>query len=109
MACPAMPPMWPNGVTTAVAPRSAASSGPVLMPSDVGSILLFGSIVCEKRLKPNRVSSSVWSENVEFQTTQTTDATVGSVTELNMSTGPTDDGGVISPLLPAGADWKLRP
>src|SRR3954471_10206518 len=104
-----MPPMWPNGVVTPGTLRSAAPSGPVLMPSDVGSILLFGSIVCEKRLKPNRVSSSVWFESVEFHTTPTSDATVGSVTELNMSIGPTLDGGTISPLLPAGADWKLRP
>src|SRR3954465_13003019 len=101
--------MWPNGGASPGTPRPAAWSGPVLMPSDVGSILLFGSIVCEKRLKPTRVSSSVWSDSVEFHTTPSKEATVGSVTELNMSIGPTLDGGTISPLLPAGADWKLRP
>src|SRR4029450_3506400 len=99
--------MCPNGVVTPGTPRSAASSGPVLIPSVFGSILLFGSSVWEKRLKPKRVSSSVRFEIVRFQTTPTRAAVVGSPTELNKSIGPF--GGVISPLLLAGADWKLLP
>jgi len=98
-----MPPMCPNGVVTPGTPRSAASSGPVLMPRSFGSILLFGSSVCENRLNPKRVSSSVRFESVEFHTTPTSAAVVGSPTELNMSIGPF--AGVISPVLPAGADW----
>ena len=58
---------------------------------------------------PNRVSSSEWFEMVQFQTAPVNAARVGSVTELKRSTDPIELGGTISPELPAGADWKLRP
>ena len=64
--------------------------------------VLFTTIGFQNRLNPNRVSSSVWLESVEFQTTPTSAAVVGSVTELKKSTGWF--GATISPLL-AGADW----
>ena len=65
-------------------------------------MLLLTTIGFQNRLNPNRASSSVWFESVEFQTTPTKAADVGSVTELNKSTGWPGD--TIS-LLPAGADW----
>src|SRR5436309_6594730 len=99
--------MWPNGVLTAGTPKLAASSGPVLIPREAGSMLLLTTIGFQNRLNPNRASSSVWFESVEFQTTPTSAAVVGSVTELKKSTGWFGD--TISPLLPAGDDWKLRP
>src|SRR5215471_7414088 len=99
--------MGPNGVVTAGTPKLAASSGPVLMPSEAGSMLLLTPIGFQKRLNPTRISSSVRLESVEFHTTPASAADVGLVTELYRSTGWFGD--TISPLLPAGDDWKLRP
>ena len=95
--------MWPNGVVDA----GHAEVGGVERPGVDAEALRIDLVVRLDRLRevfiPNRVSSSVRFDSVEFQTTPVSAACVGSVTELNMSTGPF--GGTISPLLPAGADW----
>ena len=65
-------------------------------------MLLLTTIGFQKRLYPTRASSTAWSDSVEFHTRPASAAVVGSVTELNRSTGWFGD--TISPLLPAGAD-----
>jgi hypothetical protein len=77
------------------------------MPRVFGSILLFGSSVCEKRLKPNRVSSSVRLDNgrVPDDANQRRGRRIADRVEHVDRAVRRNNLAAVA----AGADWKLLP